>query len=113
VEYLLLVCEDPNADPYDPALDNIEEWVASTDGMGTRRQGDRLAKADAARTVRVRGGQVSVTEGPFAELGELIAGYDLLECDSLEQAVEIAAQHPMARFGQIEVRPIWTLGLSS
>ena len=107
MQYLLLICTDPTAEPYDPAQDNIQEWVAKTDQMGTRRQGDRLVPADQARTVRVRAGQASVTEGPFAELGELIAGYDLLECDSLDDAVAIAAEHPMARFGQIEVRAIW------
>jgi hypothetical protein len=47
----------------------------------------------------------AVTDGPFAETKEAIGGFDLLECDSLEQAVEIAATHPSAQGGTIEVRP--------
>jgi hypothetical protein len=103
MRYLLLVCTDPTAEPYDASLDNIEEWVAEADASG-RVLGERLAGAKDAKTVRVRGGATSVTDGPFAELGELIAGFDILEADTIDAAVAIAAKHPMARFGQIEVR---------
>jgi hypothetical protein len=48
-----------------------------------------------------------VTDGPFAETKEAVGGFDLLECGSLEEAVEIAATHPMAEAGTIEVRPLW------
>jgi hypothetical protein len=48
-----------------------------------------------------------VTDGPFAETKEAVGGFDLLECDSLEQAIEIAASHPLAEIGAIEVRPLW------
>jgi hypothetical protein len=57
--------------------------------------------------VRVRDGKTLVTDGPFAETKEAVGGFDLLECDSLEQAVEIAASHPVAQMGTIEVRPLW------
>jgi hypothetical protein len=57
--------------------------------------------------VRTRGGELIVTDGPFTESKEWIAGYDVLECDSKEQAIEIAARHPMARFGRVEVREAW------
>jgi hypothetical protein len=57
--------------------------------------------------VRVRGGKKLVTDGPFAATKEAIGEFDLLECDSLEEAVEIAASHPNAEFGTIEVRPLW------
>ena len=69
--------------------------------------GDQLAPPRRARTVRVRNGKTLVTDGPFAETKEAIGGFDLLECDSLEQAVEIAATHPNAQGGTIEVRPLW------
>ncbi|ROS27941.1 YciI family protein [Cellulomonas sp. PhB150] len=104
MQFLMLVCTDPTAEPYDAALDNIGEWVAEADSTGSRLLGERLAGAAKAKTVRVRDGAVSVTDGPFAELGELIAGFDILVADSLEGAVAIAAKHPMARFGQVEVR---------
>ena len=104
MQFLMLVCTDPTAEPYDASLDNIGEWVAEADSTGSRLLGERLVGAAKARTVRVRGGAVSVTDGPFAELGELIAGFDILVADSLADAVAIAAKHPMARFGQLELR---------
>jgi hypothetical protein len=57
--------------------------------------------------VRVRDGKTLVTDGPFAETKEAVGGFDLLECGSLEEAVEIAASHPLAQTGVIEVRPLW------
>jgi hypothetical protein len=60
-----------------------------------------------ATAVRRRNGKVLVTDGPFAETKEWIAGFDILESPNLDEAVEIATQHPMARFGRIEIRPFW------
>lgn len=107
MRYMMLVCTDPTAEPYDAALDNIEEWVEANDAAGKRVLGERLVGHTEAKTVRVRGGATSVTDGPFAELGELIAGFDILEADTLDEAVAIASEHPMARFGQIEVRAFY------
>ena len=58
--------------------------------------------------MRVRDGEVMVTDGPFAETKELMAGFDVIECADLDEAIEIAAKHPIARDGMIEVRPFWT-----
>ena len=69
--------------------------------------GDQLAPPRRARSVRVRDGRTVVTDGPFAETKEAVGGFDLLECASLEEAVEIAATHPLAQAGTIEVRPLW------
>ena len=102
MRYLMLVCVDPSAEPFDPAQDNIAEWVARHDANGTRIQGHRSRRSP---DVRLRQGRLLVTDGPFAETKEWIAGFDVLDCASLEAAVRIAAQHPMARFGRIEVRP--------
>ncbi len=52
-----------------------------------------------------------MTDGPFAETHEWIAGFDILECESLEEAIEVASRHPMATSGIIEVRPAWPLDL--
>ena len=49
-----------------------------------------------------------ITDGPFTESKEVIVGFDILECDSLDEAVEIAARHPMARAGRLEVRAFWS-----
>lgn len=105
MKYLILVCEDPTAEPYRREDDDIETWVATTHDV--RVVGERLRPIAEARTVRVRGGELSVTDGPYAEVGEQIAGFDVLECDSFDQAVEVASRHPMARFGRLVVREAW------
>jgi len=82
--------------------------VAEMDRRQTRILGSRLEGLESARTVRRRHGTVVVTDGPFAETKEWIAGFDILECADLDQAIDVASQHPMARFGRIEVRPAWS-----
>jgi len=55
--------------------------------------------------VRVRSGEVVLADGPFAETKELIAGFDIIDCADLDEALEVAGKHPVARIGSIEVRP--------
>ena len=76
---------------------------------GARHLGHRRPACPArrARSVRVRDGKAIVTDGPFTETKEAIGGFDVIECGSLEEAVEIAAGHPIAQMGTIEVRPLW------
>ncbi|MEP7764839.1 YciI family protein [Sanguibacter sp. 25GB23B1] len=112
MEYILFIATDPDAEPYVEAEDNIAEWVANLDGLGRRLQGDRLRPVEEARTVRVRAGERIVTDGPFTESKEWIAGYDLIEATDLDEAIAIAAAHPMARFGRIEVRATWPFDLA-
>jgi hypothetical protein len=107
VRYILFVCVDPEAEPYVPQEDNIEDWVAEMDQRNVRIVGSRLKELKDARTIRRRNGKVIVTDGPFAETKEWIAGFDLLECANLHEAIEVASQHPMARFGRLEIRPLW------
>ena len=83
----------------------IEEWLAETERRGVRLEGDRLLGIGDATTVRESGRLV--TDGPFADTKEWIAGFDLIEVDNLDEAIEIASKHPMARFGRVEVRPVW------
>lgn len=105
--YMLLICNDPDAEAYRPELDNIQEWGAEVAASGKWTQGDRLRPSDQAITVRRRNGRLLVTNGPFAETKETLAGYDLLRCAHLDEAIAIAARHPMARFGRVEIRPFW------
>jgi hypothetical protein len=58
----------------------------------------------------VRGGELIVTDGPYAETKEQVAGFDVLECADLDEAIEVASRHPMARLGLLEVRPFRPLG---
>jgi hypothetical protein len=107
MRYVMFVCVDPEGEKYAPEEDNIGDWVEEMDRRKVRILGNRLKGVDHAVTVRRRKGKVLVTDGPFAETREWIGGFDLLECADLDEAVEIAAKHPMARFGRIEVRPCW------
>jgi hypothetical protein len=114
MKYLLLVCWDrermdgqEEPDPGAPSDDRGFPWVDDLQERGIWQIGDQLAPPRRARTVRVRGGRTLITDGPFAETKEAVGGFDLLECESFEQAVEIAANHPLAEMGAIEVRPLW------
>jgi hypothetical protein len=67
----------------------------------------RLRPTNTATTVRVRDGDVVIADGPFAETKEQIGGFLLVECEDLDEAIEVAAEVPTARYGTIEVRPVW------
>ncbi len=109
MRYLLLICGTEGEDVADDGTGmTIEEWVEEFDRTGVRVHGDRVADPADATTVRVRGGEVLLTDGPFADTKERMFGYDVLECTDLDQALDVAAKHPMARFGMVEVRPFWT-----
>jgi hypothetical protein len=112
--YLLLICaaETVQLTPEESATMDVatDSWVAEMDRRAIRREGTALGPVREAVTVRVHGGEVLVSDGPFAETKEQIAGYDVVECYGLDQAIEVAAKHPVARFGSIEVRPFQPSG---
>ena len=105
MKYMMIVCFDPamKSAGNDGEMD-IDSWVSEMDGRGVRLEGYPLSP-DEATTVRVRGGEVLVSDGPFAETKELMVGYDLLECADLDEAIEVASKHPLARRGAMELRP--------
>jgi hypothetical protein len=114
MRYLLLVCWDAermNAQtepgPNETRDEESFPWLDDVQSRGIWVTGDQLAPPRRARTVRVREGKKLVTDGPFTETKEAVGGFDLIECGSLEEAVEIASAHPIAEFGTIEVRPLW------
>jgi hypothetical protein len=69
-----------------------------------------LAKASTAKSVRIRKNQTTILDGPFTETKELLAGFNLIEAESMEEAVRIAQQFPWARTGCVEVRPVVDIG---
>jgi hypothetical protein len=88
----------------------LAEYGAFTQSIiqnGNFKAGDRLQPTTTATTVRVREGKTLTTDGPFAETREQLGGYYLIEAKDLDAAIGIAARIPGARFGSIEVRPIW------
>lgn len=118
MRYLMLVCVNrPDGEdtgdlgrPAGAAPDEIDvdAWVKEMDGRGVRLIGERIRPGSDSTTVRVRGGEVLLTDGPYAETKDLMAGFDVIECADLDEAVEIASKHPMARGGVLELRPFWT-----
>lgn len=106
--YMMLVCSDPVVSPAEGGqISPVEPWAEEMTTRHARRFGSQLEAPATARTVRVREGQALVTDGPFAETKEQIAGFDILDCADLDEAIEIAEKHPMARTGILEVRPFW------
>ncbi|MFI6392646.1 YciI family protein [Nonomuraea sp. NPDC050540] len=83
-----------------------EAWFADLEARGVYRGGNRLRPA-ATTKVRVRDGETLISDGPYAETKDLIGGFLVVECEHLDEAIEIAAGHPFAAFGTIEVRPVW------
>jgi hypothetical protein len=103
MKYMMFVVRDPQPDsPTDES--DIDLWVDPLDASGKRVIGEVLAPVRESTVVKVRGGKVLTTRGPFAETSEVILGFDILEVADLDEAIEIASRHPMARNGQIELR---------
>jgi hypothetical protein len=109
MKYMMFVCTDTEPETDESRIPDIHTWVAENDKAGRRLDGEVLAAPAAATTVRVRGGELLVSDGPFAETKEVIVGYDILECADLDEAIEVARTHPMAYAGRIELRPFGSL----
>lgn len=105
MKYMMFVCTDTEPETDESRVPDIEVWVAENDAARRRVVGNVLAPPSAATTVRVRGGQVLLTDGPFTETKEVIVGFDILECADLDEAIAVAAAHPMAYGGRVELRP--------
>jgi hypothetical protein len=106
MNYLMLVCSEDAPVPADAdvhAAPDIDSWIEL---CGPHRiYGDQLGAPAAAKTVRVRNGQTIVTDGPYVEAKEFIAGFDLLECEDLDAAVQLAVGHPVTHHRMVELRP--------
>ena len=108
MKYLCLVYMD------EKKLDEIPDSDCMAFGEGLRESGrwiaaEALQPVHAATTVRVRNGKASVTDGPFAETKEQLAGFYLIDAKDLNEAIQVGARIPGARFGSIEVRPVWEM----
>ncbi len=109
-QYMLLVYEE-EVDPADqaerekltPILLEMHAGLREAGLLGSVR---RLYSTESATSVRIRDGQTEITDGPFAVTKEVLAGYYLVECADLEEALRCAARVPAAGWGTIEVRPI-------
>lgn len=107
MQFLLIICHDDDFRPTESLVADIHAWVKEMSGRGIRVYGNPLRPAAEATTLRVRNGKLASTNGPFADSTEKMCAYELIECDSTEDAVDVASKHPMAKAATIEVRPIW------
>ena len=107
MKYLLLICTEgtPVANEDRPGDLDIDQWLEFV--KDTRIIGERVRPTNEATTVRSRGGEVLVTDGPYVETKEQMCGFDVIDCKDLDEAIDIASKHPVARFGMVEVRPFW------
>jgi hypothetical protein len=115
MDYVLLIAVDPNAyagltpDEQQAIFAEYGAYTQKMIGAGKYVHGNALQGLDTATTVQLRNGARTTTDGPFAESKEVLVGYYVVTADSLDEALDWAAQIPDARYGSIEVRPIMDL----
>lgn len=115
MRYLLMIYGDPavyaNMSPSEGQAEfgSYMRFNQEAAARGVLRSGEQLQPANLATTVRLRDGKMLLTDGPFAETKEVLGGYYIIECASLDEAVEWAGKLPVAAHGSIEVRPIFEL----
>jgi hypothetical protein len=112
VKYLLSIYGDETGlervtpEDMQQILQAYDAFTREVKQSGAFLAGEGLQPTSAATTVRIRDGERLVTDGPFAETKEQLGGFYLLECENLDEAIELAAKIPGARHGSIEVRPV-------
>jgi hypothetical protein len=114
VKYMMIHYIDQSVLQFDENGEEIEDvaetrireaWDNEMKERGILVGGGALDRLQTTTTLRVRGGEVLVTDGPFAETKEQIAGYAVLECADLDEAIEVSSRHPTGSYGTFELRP--------
>jgi hypothetical protein len=106
---MLLYRPEPAGTEQSDHAAELSEWIALTDEWqraGSLVATGRLHPVSSATTIRTRGGETELTDGPFAVTKEVLAGYYILACADLDEALKQAERLPIARYGSVEVRPI-------
>jgi hypothetical protein len=118
MKYLCLVYHDVGTDvdalpasEFNAIMVEVSEYLEDLQAGGHYIAASPLQPVQTATTLRVRNGQVTVTDGPFAETKEHLAGFYLIEARDLNDAIRLASKTPSARLGSIEVRPLKELSL--
>jgi hypothetical protein len=112
MKYLAMIFNNPDAfeslseKDRDAMMGEADAFISEFQGTGEFLGGSALAHPATGKTVRVRDGKTTATDGPFAEAKEYLAGYYVIDTDSIERAVEIVSKDPAARFWAVELRPI-------
>jgi hypothetical protein len=119
MKYLCLIYSDEAIWPSLPKSEEekmMAEYRAfgeSVKASGQLLAAHRLHNVDSATTIRVRNGKMSTTDGPFAETKEQLGGFYLIEAKDLNDAISVGSRIPGAKYGSIEVRPVWEMSASA
>lgn len=114
MKYLCLVYSDEqqlHSHPDSPRDSECQAYAEKVQSSGRMVAAEALQSVSTATTIRVRSGKVSITDGPFAETKEQLAGFYLVEAHDLNEAIQLASGIPAARVGSVEVRPVRQLEL--
>jgi hypothetical protein len=110
MKYALFICVEEGVEPSGSGggsiPDAVEAWATDLAERGVRLGGWPLAPTSDATTIRVRGGEVQRSDGSYADPMKRIAGFNILECASAEESLEVAQRHPVAKFGTVKIRPM-------
>ncbi|MFF3871669.1 YciI family protein [Streptomyces sp. NPDC001984] len=112
MKYVLFICTPVGGEELSPAEIAVDprftSYIDEVRSRGIGRGGARLRPVSDATTVRVQGDEVLLSDGPFAESKEYVAGIDIVEVADLDEAISLASRHPAALAGgSVEVRPVW------
>jgi hypothetical protein len=114
MKYLLAIYSDEDArrgmteDDFSALSNEYWKYSEELEKSGLGRGGEGLEPVSTATTVRVRNGETQITDGPFAETKETLAGFYLVDTGTLDEAIDWASRIPGARIGSVEVRPVMT-----
>ena len=114
MKYLLAIYSDEDArrgmteDDFSALSNEYWKYTEELEKSGLGRGGEGLEPVSTATTVRVRNGETQITDGPFAETKETLAGFYLVDTGTLDEAIDWASRIPGARIGSVEVRPVMT-----
>ena len=109
MKYLLLMYNIESEIPEDTS-GLYQAWIdfmQEANAAGVMVSNHGVAPGASATTVRVREGKSLITDGPFAETHEQLGGFSLIECENLDEAIRWAEKVPTAKYGAIEIRPLW------
>ncbi len=116
MKYMLLMYASetiaPNFSPQEQqsVMQDWQTYMKEAATSGVLRDNNGLLPSTNATTVRVRNGKTLTTDGPFAETHEQLGGFSVLECKDLDEAIRWAEKIPTAKYGSIEIRPLWSPG---
>jgi hypothetical protein len=110
MKYLLLMYANESEAPEDMSgmYEAWTDYMSEANAAGVLESNGGVAPGSSATTVRIRDGKTLTIDGPFAETHEQLGGYSLLECENLDEAIRWAEMIPTAKYGSIEIRPLWS-----